>query len=98
MKMIEAKKEIENKLFVGAPLSLDAMICALTAINEYIDNHGSDSSVILDVNVDEEIEQTAKNKLNEELQKGLDSGEKDGWISMDDVKRHLGLNEGDFYE
>ena len=93
MRMTDAKNEIVNKLFVGAPLSLDAMICALTAINEYIDNHGPESFVTLNVNVDEEVEQAAKKKLDEELQKGLDSGEKDGWVTMDDVKRHLGLDE-----
>ena len=93
MKMVDAKKEIESKLFVGTPLSLDAMICALTAINEYINTNGPESFVTLNVNVDEEVERTAKKKLDEELQKGLDSGEKDGWVTMDDVKRHLGLDE-----
>ena len=32
MRMVDAKKEIENKLFVGAPLSFDAMMCALAAL------------------------------------------------------------------
>ena len=93
MKMSDAKREIEEKLFVGVPLSLDAMICAMAAINEYIDNHGSESSVSLDIKVEEEVNQAATRKLNDELQKGLDSGERDGWLSMEDVKKHLGLDE-----
>ena len=98
MRMIEAKKEIEEKLFVGAPLSLDAMMCALAAMQEYIDNHGSNSAVSLDIRVEEDVKQAATKKLNDELQKGFDSGEQEGWISADDIRRHLGLDEDGMYD
>ena len=91
--MIDAKREIEEKLFVGAPLSLDTMICALSALNEYIDNHGSDSFVGLDIKVEDDIKNSATHKLNDELVKGMCSGEREGWLSIDDVKNHLGLND-----
>lgn len=89
MKMIEAKREIEERMFIGAPLSLEAMICALLALNEYIDNHGSDSFVSLDINVDEEIKAAASDKLMSELDKGFDSAERHGWIDADDVRNIL---------
>lgn len=98
MRMIDAKREIEDKLFQGAPLSLDAMMCALVAMNAYIEQRGEASSITLEVNVLDEVEKAAKKKLDEELQKGFESGEKEGWLTMDDVKRHLGLDEGDLYD
>ena len=100
MKMIEAKKEIEEKLFVGAPLSLDAMMCALVAINSYIEQRGEQSSITFEINIPDDAQESihtkAFEKLSEELQKGLDSGEREGWINADDIKKHLGLDEGDF--
>jgi hypothetical protein len=94
--MIDAKKEIEDKLFQGAPLSLDAMMCALAAINIYIEDHGEDSNLEVNIDVDGVVKEKAVEKLHEELQKGLESGEKEGWFSMDDVKRYLGLDGDDF--
>jgi hypothetical protein len=93
MKMTDAKKEIEDKLFAGAPLSLDTMMCALVAINAFIEQRGETSSLTLEINIPDEAHQDATQKLNEELQKGFASGEKEGWLTMDDVKRHLGLDE-----
>lgn len=89
MKMADAKKEIEEKMFVGAPLSLDAMICALTAINEYVNNHGSESAVSLDIKVEDNVKNAATKKLNEELQKGLESAERNGWIDAEDVRNMM---------
>ena len=80
-------------MFQGASLSIDAMICALGAINEYIDNHGSDSFVELNINVGEEVEKAATEKLNGELQKGFESAEEFGWIDAEDVRKHLGLSD-----
>lgn len=96
MKMIEAKKEIEDKLFQGAPLSFDAMMCALAAITSYIDAHGENSFVTLDIKVDDDPAWKAANDmLMSELQKGFDSAEKEGWIDTDDA-RHLILDGNDF--
>jgi hypothetical protein len=91
--MIDAKKEIENKLFIGAPLSFDTMMCALVAINAYIEQNSTTSSVTLEIKIPDEAHDAAVRKLNEELQKGVDSGERDGWIYAEDVRRHLGLSE-----
>lgn len=96
MRMTDAKKEIENKMFVGAPLSLDTMMCALVAINAYLEQSGENSSLTLEINIPDEeqeiVKKKAVEKLNEELQKGFESGEKEGWIDAEDVRKHLGLN------
>lgn len=93
MRMIDAKKEIEDKLFLGVPLSLDAMMCALVAMNAYIEQRSETSSITLEIKIPDEAHDAAVDKLNEELQKGFNSAEKEGWLTMDDVKRHLGLDE-----
>jgi hypothetical protein len=97
MLMIDAKKEIEDKLFQGAPLSFDAMMCALAAITSYIDTHGESSFVTLDIKVDDDDPawKAANDMLMSELKKGFDSAEKQGWIDADDV-RHLILDGNDF--
>lgn len=89
MKMVDAKKEIEDKLFQGAPLSFDAMMCALAALNEYIDNHGPDGFVALEIKVDADDPawKAANEMLMSELKKGFDSAEREGWIDAEDVRR-----------
>jgi hypothetical protein len=70
MKMSDAKKEIEDKLFSGAPLSFDAMTCALTAIARYLEEHG-DSSIAIEISVPDTDYKDAVNTLVGELYKGL---------------------------
>lgn len=67
MKMLDIKKEIEEKMFVGAPLSTDAMIAAYFAVTNYIQDHGEDCDVSLNVMVDTDIKDKASKKLMEEL-------------------------------
>ena len=89
MKMTDAKREIEEKLFGGTPLSMEAMICALAAINEYVDNHGSDSFVELNIDVGEEVKPAATEKLRRELDRGFESAEQCGWIDAEDIRNIL---------
>ena len=87
MKMVEAKKEIEDKLFVGAPLSFETMVCALIAINAFIEHHGETSSISLELNVPEEdqeaIRKKATDKLMCELQSGAGYNGLDGYLSSE---------------
>jgi hypothetical protein len=98
MRMIDAKKEIEDKLFQGAPLSFDAMMCALAAINVYIEQHGGTSSIALEIGISDEAHNAAVGKPNEEMQKELDSSGQDRWIDLDNVRLHIGFDkENCFY-
>ena len=85
MKMSEAKKEIEDKLFSGSPLSLDAMTCALTALLRYIDEHG-DADVALEISVPDIDYKDAVNMLVDELYKGLNHTE-DECVSEEDAAK-----------
>ena len=67
MRMVDAKKEIENKLFVGAPLSTDTMLAAYFAITSYIQEHGEDCDVSVDITVNDTIKSSATKKLIDEL-------------------------------
>lgn len=89
MKMIDARKEIEDKLFCGERLSFDTMLCALAAINAYIDEHGDDSGITLEINLGEEIHRKAGDQLMEELRKGFESAEEEGWMDADDIRNIL---------
>jgi hypothetical protein len=98
MKMIDAKKEIEDKLFQGAPLSLDALMCALVAINAYVEQHGPNSSIAMEIKIPDEeyniVQDKATEMLMSELQKGFESGEKDGWLSIEDARGALDAGWG----
>ena len=102
MRMIDAKKEIEDKLFQGAPLSLDAMMCALVAMNAYIEQNAETSSIALEINVPDEeqelVKKKATEKLMDELQKGIDSSELGGYVSGEEVRRALCYCEEDYID
>lgn len=81
MKMTEAKKEIEEKMFCGAPLSLDAMLCALAALNHYIEERGPNSFVMLDIKTeDDELNKHVSTMLSDMLQQAIATSEEKGKI------------------
>lgn len=54
MKMKTALKEIVNVLSDNSFLSLDTKMCAIVAIQEYMENHGEDTELTfnIDLNLD----------------------------------------------
>lgn len=56
----------------------------------YLTKNGRGAYAIVAISEHEEYEKTkAALKLMYELQKGKESGEKEGWLSEDDVRNHL---------
>jgi hypothetical protein len=86
--MIDAKQEIIDSLFCKTPLSLETMICSLIAIEEYMNVHGDDCDATTHAHVDMLVKTKAKEKLNYELQKGLDSIQH-GTYTIDEVDKIL---------